>query len=235
MPRADIRAVTSTLAFTSNTPPTEIPAHRPLPQRSATEVEELVLSVDPLCRSYARRVCRNGVSEYDDVHQDARVGAIHAAHSWEPEVASFSTHAMHRIRGEVADGMRRRDVVSRSIRANWDPDDPRLQNQTSLNLPIGEGAGELGDLLPDLDEPSPEQLVVEAAYFDWQCEQVQFAMRMLSGYERDVVRDYFWGGMTLLQIAERMGLTESRISQIRSAALLIMWRVMSARDELVDQ
>lgn len=231
--RVDNFSVTSALAFTSQTPPTEAPADQPLPARSPDEIRDLVLSVDQMVRAYARKVVRAGVAEFDDVVQDGRVGALHAAHSWDPDVANFPTHAMHRIRGEVIDGMRRRDVVSRSIRASWDPDDVRLQQQTSLNLVVGDGGAELGTLLP-ADEPDPEQLVVEAAYFDWQCKEAQFAMRMLSGYERDVVRDYFWGGLTLWQIGERMGFTESRASQIRNRALLTMWRCMSTRDELVD-
>lgn len=225
----------SIVAFTSSTAPTEVPAHRPLPTRSAEEIEQLVLSVDPIVRQYARSVSRYGFAEFDDVLQDGRIGAIQAAHSWEPDIASFATHAMHRIRGEIADGLRRRDVVSRSIRQNWSPDDVRLKPQASLNVMIADSAVELGQLLPDPDALDPEELVVEAAYLDWQSAEVQYSMRFLDAFQRDVIRDYFWHGLTLLQIGERMGFTEGRASQIRSAALTTMWRVMAARDELIDQ
>lgn len=202
-------------------------------ERTEAECEALLLEFDPTIRSYARHVTRHGFAEYDDVLQDGRVGAWQAAHTWDGgDKASYRTHAYARMTGEIKDGLRRRDVVSR--RSKWDPDDPRLGAQVSLSTPLGDATGSLvlGDLLVDAD-PGPEFAVVEAAYLSWQVDQAQKAMRMLSAYERDVINYYYWGGLTLLQIAERMGFTESRASQIVSKCLGVMYRRMSASDELI--
>lgn len=199
------------------------------------ERERLILSIDPVVQGYARKVSRyHSAIEYDDVLQDGRIGAMRAAESWDPSYDNtFLTYAMHRVRGEIQDGLRRRDVMSRSMRRDLDQDDPRWV-QASLDAPVGEGLTfTLGDLLV-AQEPTPEDVVADASYFQWQSTEAQIAMMFLSAYERDVVRDYYWRGLCMREIGNEMGVTESRVCQMLNGALAKLERTLSARDELVS-
>lgn len=198
------------------------------------ERAELTQQLDQQIKAYAHKVCRFGWAEYDDVLQDGRIGALDAAARWDPDRGAFSTFAWHRIRGEITDGMRRRDVISRSARQQLDQDDPRAASSfLSLDATMGSDQDDLrlGDVIPDSD-PGPEYTITEAAYLTWQVQEIDVALKRLTGFERDVVRAYFWGGLTLWQIGERMGFTESRACQILNKAVGIMTRTMMARDEL---
>lgn len=200
-------------------------------ERSPEECWQLALTLDSRIRAYAQKVTRWGLSDYDDVVQDGRLGAWKAACNWNPEIASYSTHAWDRIRGEVMDGLRARDIVRR--RSSWDPDDPRIQAQHSLNYPIDDHGHELGDLIRDTHSPGPEEQIVDQAYFDWQVLQADWAMKRLDPQERDVLMLYYWGDLTLWQIGEQMQFTESRACQILNKGLRRLEGFMVARDELL--
>ena len=199
------------------------------------ERERLILSIDRTVQSYARKVSRfHAAIEYDDVLQDGRIGAMRAAESWDPTSYdnTFLTYAMHRVRGEIQDGLRRRDTMSRSMRRDLDRDDPRW-SETSLDAPVTDGLTfTLGDTLV-AQEPTPEELVADASYFQWQSTEAQVAMMFLSAYERDVLRDYYWNDLCMREIGNQMRVTESRVCQIVNGALAKLERIMSARDELV--
>jgi RNA polymerase sigma factor FliA len=79
-----------------------------------------IASVLPGVRRMARRtpLARNGVMDVDDMEQDAVVGLLSAARSFDPgRGASFATHAYPRARGALLDGQRAMDHVPRTWRA----------------------------------------------------------------------------------------------------------------------
>jgi RNA polymerase sigma factor FliA len=68
----------------------------------------------------ARRtpLARNGVCDADDLEQDAALGVVQAARSFDSGRGNrFATHAYRRARGAVLDGQRALDHVPRSWRA----------------------------------------------------------------------------------------------------------------------
>ena len=59
--------------------------------------------------------------------------------------------------------------------------------------------------------------------------ELEDAIRGLSERERLVVALYYYEGMTLAQIGTILGVTESRVSQIQSKAILSLRARLSAR------
>lgn len=99
----------------------------------------------PGVRRMARRtpMARNGVSDAEDMEQDATLGVLQAARSFEPERGNgFATLAYLRARGALLDGQRALDHVSRSWR---DAHRNVLRARTALVAEL-------------LREPSPEEL-----------------------------------------------------------------------------
>lgn len=148
--------------------------------------------------------------EMQELIADGLHGLVVAAENFDPsrEVA-FNSYARFRIRGFILDGLRRRDVVSR--RANWDPDDVRLQPAVRLDKPMVEGgAGTVGELIPDSTD--------DMAAFEGR-ELVDWLLGRLPVLERTIVTTLAWGDISESELAERRGVTPSRISQIYQAGL----------------
>jgi RNA polymerase sigma factor FliA len=87
-----------------------------------------------------------------------------------------------------------------------------------LDQPVGPGAedGTFGDRIP---EQAPHHLPDEAAEQQELVGTVRIAVELLPDTQRRVVEAYFFEGRLLRDIADELGVTEARISQIRSEAL----------------
>lgn len=79
-----------------------------------------------------------------------------------------------------------------------------------------EGGSTLLDKVPDRSSPDPEMRMEDATLRQVLSESVAH----LSERERTVVMLYYFEGMTLSQIGEVLGVTESRICQVHSKAVL---------------
>jgi RNA polymerase sigma factor for flagellar operon FliA len=89
----------------------------------------------------------------------------------------------------------------------------------SLSLDRGsgdEGTKEMGDLLRNPRAPDP----VEEASLHETKERLARAVAELPATERNVIVLYYDRGLLLREIAETLGVTESRVSQIHSRAIL---------------
>lgn len=85
------------------------------------------------------------------------------------------------------------------------------------------------DTLPDHDAPDPEGMV-DAAELK---ERVADAIAMLPEREKLVVALYYYESLTLREIGEVLGVTESRVSQLHTKATLRLRSHLSA-DEAAD-
>jgi RNA polymerase sigma factor FliA len=83
---------------------------------------------------------------------------------------------------------------------------------------------QLAEILPD---PTPGPDALAAAAIDGA--RARSALGALTARQREVVISYYYEGQHLLEIAERMGLTEGRISQIRRKAVAAMRAAMGVR------
>ncbi|CAN5337756.1 N/A [soil metagenome] len=199
-----------------------------------------------------RHVCR------DDLVSAAMFGLAQAARSYDPDRGiAFEKFAMIRIRGALLDELRSRDWASRSVRAaarSMDAANERLTTAKGRTPTKGETAAEMGvditrvqaivddvhrgtvlnyealvtdgpiaDLLPD-SGPTPvdELLSRERRAF------LMDAVVALPERLRHVVVAYFFDEQPMLEIAEELGVTESRISQMRGEALSLVRAGMTA-------
>jgi RNA polymerase sigma factor for flagellar operon FliA len=187
----------------------------------------------------------------DDLLSAAMLGLAQAARSWDPERgASFERHAVTRIRGALLDELRGSDWASRSVRARARrlaratdeltmrlgraptaselaaelgtdtaavhklTDD--LHRATVLNYEsiVAEGAD---DLLPSGDH-GPDQLLVDRERRAYLADAVLALPERL----RTVVIGHFYQERPMLEIAAELGVTESRVSQLRAEALVLL-------------
>lgn len=162
---------------------------------------------------------------------------------------SFRAYADLRIRGAIMDELRALDWVPRSVRQKetmlaraerkvrerWGRPGTDAELASELKIDVDAvrtlrikaqvgtlvrsssvgGEGDLFDTLPDHDACDAEALSVRQG----ERELVQEAMALLCERDQQILRQSFFDGQRLRDIGDAMGLTESRISQLRTQAL----------------
>lgn len=187
----------------------------------------------------------------DDLLSAAMLGLAQAARSFDPERGiAFERHASNRIRGALLDELRGADWASRSVRSRarrmqqtadelalklgHEPTRVQLAAQlgvdthaldrltndvhraTVLNYDsIVEQRAE--DLLPTGDDP-PEAVLLDRERRAYLADAVLALPERL----RQVVTGYFFEERPLHRIADDLGVTESRVSQLRAEALALI-------------
>jgi RNA polymerase sigma factor for flagellar operon FliA len=188
----------------------------------------------------------------DDLLSAAMLGLAQAARSWDPERgASFERHAATRIRGALLDELRGSDWASRSVRARarrmQQASDEltlrlgRAPTATELATELGTDAGAVHKLVEDVHratvlnyesivadgdaddllpsgEHAPDQLLVDRERRAYLSDAVLALPERL----RSVVIGYFYEERPMLEIAAELGVTESRVSQLRAEALILL-------------
>jgi RNA polymerase sigma factor for flagellar operon FliA len=185
----------------------------------------------------------------DDLEGYGAEGLIDAVDRYDPaRGVQFSTFASYRIRGAIYDGIRAEDWVPRSVRrkareldrsraalAAAQGEQPTEDEEASaLEISVAalrawKSQAALAQLT-SLDYetapehvPSPEVVATQeplAAYLvEEERQAVNRAIARLPERERSVVSMSFGAGLTLAEIGQRLGVTESRVCQIRTAAL----------------
>lgn len=190
-----------------------------------------------------------GVVEGDDLVGAGVLGLMAAVSAYDPGRGfRFSTFAARRIRGAMLDEMRRRDVAPRSVRRRQrqledararlsveldrSPRNPELaavlgvdlqtlwrwkwdvarSRRVSLTEVIGEGVSPAAW--------GSEESGVEARLMREQAvERLDRALATLSEREQLIVRLYDLESHTLGEIGAKLGVTASRVSQLRTRAL----------------
>jgi RNA polymerase sigma factor FliA len=188
----------------------------------------------------------------DDLLSAALLGLVQAARSWDPERgASFERHAATRIRGALLDELRDSDWASRSVRSRarrlqqagevltgrlgrapthdelatelgTEPEAVRklisdVHRATVLNYESIVADGEADDLLPSGDR-APDHVLVDRERRAYLSDAVLALPERL----RAVVIGYFYQERPMLEIAAELGVTESRVSQLRAEALVLL-------------
>lgn len=215
-----------------------------------------VVTVLPGTRRMARRMplSANGAMDVEDMEQDAALGVLDAARTFDHERgSSFKTHAYLRARGAVLDGQRAMDHVPRSWRrAQRDvvrartvlvaelgrlprPEElagrmgistqelrdaeERCRIPGNLNEPLAgqRSRGEpltIADGLVD-DQPLPD----ESAEAHEEARRLHAAISRLPAREEFTIRATWFMGMTVTDVAEILGVSPSRVSQLRTGAM----------------
>lgn len=223
--------------------------------RVAELVEAHLPLVGHLVRETRSRV--PGHVSADDLTSAGMFALVQAAEGYDASKgASFSTYAALRIRGALVDELRGLDWASRSVRRRArQVDEVRGEISTSLGRPatdhevaaaLGIGTSELSshrddvarasvvslqafeersvdDLLP-ADRRTPADVVE-------QHEQIAYlhdAVTHLPERLRTVVEGYFFADRPMAEIAEELGVSESRVSQLRAEAVVLLRGAMTS-------
>jgi RNA polymerase sigma factor for flagellar operon FliA len=193
----------------------------------------------------------------EDLLSCAHVALVEVAKRFDPSAgASFATYALARLQGAVLDELRSGDWASRSVRAAARRTDAAADALTiSLGRPptreelaasLGVPRTELDSLqvdvhravmvsidaetsgdgtsldLPDTGE-SPERAVLRGE----RARYLHEAIRALPDRLDEVVERNFFGDESLTDIADDLGVTLSRVSQMRARALTLLHAAMS--------
>ena len=187
----------------------------------------------------------------NDLRSAGLLALVAAARSFDPDRGvPFARYAMPRIRGAMVDELRSVDWATRSVRRRSReieeararlaatmgafPDDETVAAALGLTLdevnrvdseaaratvlPLDAGAQQgLAEVLP-VREAGPEERVVHL-------ERVRYladAVEELPERMRLVVRGYFLEERPMAELAEELGVTESRVSQVRAEALVLL-------------
>jgi RNA polymerase sigma factor for flagellar operon FliA len=185
----------------------------------------------------------------DDLFSMGFMGLMDAAEKFDPRKgAKFDTYAEFRIRGAIIDELRKQDWVPRSARDRMDalhaaaeavearkgsrPDAHEISKEMKIPLKkFHEMMRDLGSQslvnMEDMPEgweqedsslPDPFRQVVRK-------EAKAVVDKMLQGLpeqDRMVLNFYYYRGLNLREIASILGVTESRVSQIHSHAVMAL-------------
>lgn len=211
----------------------------------------LVLQYSPLVKYVAGRV-RSGlpsVVDQNDLVSDGVIGLMDAIDKFDPDRGlQFQTYAVSRIRGAMVDGLRSGDWVPRSVREkvrDIDAAQARLENKHGRAPTDAEVAEELDITVAELrsmysqtahtsvvsfeavtgdDEDHPRAAVQLPGLDDDVPAGFLTAVRELPERDQIVVALYYWDRLTLAEIGQVLGVTESRVSQLHSRATMTLRR-----------
>jgi RNA polymerase sigma factor for flagellar operon FliA len=187
----------------------------------------------------------------DDMMSAGYAALVHAARGFDHERGvPFARFAAARVRGALLDELRGLDWASRSVRRRARRADGARQELTSelgRTPTVHEVAGRLGVAVEDIEsadddvkravvfslqgfatasaddmvtEPSagPEEMLIRRERLGY----LRDAIEALPERLRAVVHGYFFDERPMARIADDLGVTESRISQLRAEALSLL-------------
>jgi RNA polymerase sigma factor for flagellar operon FliA len=221
-----------------------VPEARASPDELAERHLPLVIHI---ARDFRKRLPSS--VDLDDLVGAGNVGLVEAARRFNPSRgASFATFARHRIRGAIVDSLRKLDPVSRYLRrqqktaeriisaltaAKQRPPTEReiarrlrlrVDDWQKLTRTLYEAGCPVNGFTPQdtvpLDHlpsrlPDPER----HAHTEELSRILASAMETLPPRYRHVIHSHDFEGWTMKRISQELGVNESRVSQIRTAAL----------------
>ncbi|SDK07339.1 RNA polymerase, sigma 28 subunit, SigD/FliA/WhiG [Ferrimonas sediminum] len=187
--------------------------------------------------------------QLDDLLQSGMIGLLEASRNFDgSKGASFETFAGIRIRGAMLDEIRRGDWVPRSVHRNYrqvteaiselekrlgrDPRDTevaahldvpvadyhQMLNEASMGRMVGiEDLGVPADSF--VDEDAPQRNFEQVAQERFQ-QALSAAIKTLPEREALVLSLYYDEELNLKEIGQVLGVSESRVSQINSQAMM---------------
>jgi RNA polymerase sigma factor for flagellar operon FliA len=216
----------------------------------------LVLQYAPLVKYVAGRLRTRMPDSVDpdDLVSDGVLGLMDAIERFEPARGlSFQTFAVPRIRGAIIDGMRSMDFVPRSVRdklrtiqraqVTLEERIGRVPEDHEVAREVGIPVQQLRDLtrqansnhanLDDFD--LADELSSAADHHVEQGDVNASLMRVVDQLaERDqvIIALYYFEGLTLAEIGQVLGVTESRVSQVHRRATTTLREKLVALDSV---
>ena len=189
--------------------------------RSEVNRNRLVEHYWPFAREIANRAKRKLVGDVgtarDDLESNAVVSLIDMVQRFDPaRNVAFTSIAQTRLSGAILDGIRDWDWVPRLERRREKSGDVTPARVYSLEytkrFDDGGDDTEFKDELTDGSVAERERSVRTT-------EVMEELMKGLSGVERHIIQLYYVSSLTMSVVGSRLGLSESRVSQIHSTIL----------------
>ena len=193
----------------------------------------------------------------DDLMSAGMLALVQAANAFDPERGvSFSGYAATRVRGAIVDELRGLDWASRSVRRRARQVEEarnslavtlgRVATDAEVAQALGLGLSELHSHRDDVarasvvslqgfedgaaDELLPSSGLTPVEVLE-QRERVAYlhdAVEQLPERLRTVVEGYFFKSLPMADIAAELGVTESRVSQLRAEAVALLKGALAA-------
>jgi RNA polymerase sigma factor for flagellar operon FliA len=192
--------------------------------------EQIVLEHTPLIRYIVNRIAVRLPShiDLDDLHNTGVIGLMDAMEKYDPEKnCKFKTYAEFRIKGAILDQLRSLDWVPRSVRQK----SRRLERAygeevrgiSLVNLEEIRGTnadggrtGTFADIVEDVNSENPFSSLKLAEMK----QVIAQTIATLPEKERLVVSLYYYEDLNMKEIGGILGITESRVCQIHTKAVL---------------
>lgn len=163
-----------------------------LPLQQSLITTETLRTADVITSKYAVRA---PACVRDDIESAARAGLVSAARKFDPTRFRFSTYLPHRLHGEIRDALR--ELLPKGYRRGY---------QRTVPAPVV--SSDVSDVAA-----APTALAVD------DLDALDALTAPLGPQARTVLRLIFADGLSHRQIGDRLGVSESRVSQIYSGAL----------------
>ena len=186
--------------------------------------KDLIIEHLPLVRKVASTIYRRipeGVVEFEELVNTGVIGLIKAIEKYDSKRAKFSTYAYIKIRGEILDYLRRLDFLPRGVRGKLKNGDiSELKEEIVTFISIEEKLFENSERYFVKDVLTSDVLNPEDQVLKEELKQVlAFAISKLSEKEQLVLQLIFVEELDLKSIGEVLGVSVSRVSQIKTGAL----------------
>mgnify|MGYP001102788943 CR=1 FL=1 len=145
-----------------------------------------------------------------DFFQYGIEGLSEAIDRFDPDYGTkFETYAIQRIRGKIIDELRKIQIKPRN---NYNNENEVYYKNVSLTNPVDNDEGYmLYEVIPDENE-QPDEVV----HKDEQKDILVDLIKKLNERDRLVITLYYYENLNYKEIAEVLGITVSRVSQIHS-------------------
>jgi RNA polymerase sigma-B factor len=170
--------------------------------------EQLIEAYLPLVRSLAQRFAGRG-ERIEDLVQVGSIGLIKAVDRFEPERGvGLATFAIPNILGEIRRHLRDRATLVRIPRREQGASAP-LRDGARAPLPLGDATGPAVSE-DDAFRRSEDRVVVSSS------------LSRLHRREREALRCRFFADMTQVEIARRLGISQTQASRLLASGLAKM-------------
>ena len=192
-------------------------------------VRKIALSIGARCPSHVSR---------EDLMSAGNLGLVQALRQWTPDADpdGFAAYASKRIRGAILDELRSADPLSRRDRravSRVNRAEQALRARLGHSVPPRDVAGQCGLDVAEYRRLKLAEMAVKPKELqeDTYCTQsediptlcdarlLHNLVRQLSPRLRTVVEGYFQEDLSLREVGEQLGVSESRAHQLRTAAL----------------
>ncbi len=196
--------------------------------------KDLVMEHLPLVKKIASKIYNripDGIVDFEELVNTGVIGLIKAIERYDSNKAKFSTYAYIKIRGEILDYLRKQDFLPRSVREkikNGEISDLKEEIVTLVSIEEKLFGNSERYFVKDIlvsEEPEPEEVLIKEEAKRVLAE----AISELSDKEQLVLQLIFVEGLDLKSIGEILGVSVSRVSQIKTGALKKLRKLLERR------